>query len=144
MIPAPFESSWREFDRLIRDIRDESGLVTINQTYTMLEGVLRVFRRRLTLAQAIDFANVLPILLLRALFISDWDTSEPPVAFGDRAAMAEEVLTLRPGHNSSTPTAIHDVAFGVRKHLANPAAFDAVLATLPEGAREFWDPENRP
>ena len=139
MVPAQYESAWRDFDQLLRDARDESGLVTINQTYTMLEGVFRVFRRRLTLADAIRFADTLPPLA-RALFVSDWDPEEPLQPFKDRATMAAEAQSLRAGHNFAPPTAIHDVAFALRRHVKREA-FDAILASLPAGAVEFWDPE---
>lgn len=142
-VPAPYESAWRDFDRLLRDARDESGLVTINQAYTMLEGVLRVFRRRLTLEQGIRFAGTLPPLTC-ALFVANWDTSDAPVPFSDRASMAAEVLTVRPAHNWAQPTAIHDVAWAMRRHVLRLEEFDAVLASLPDGAVEFWDPEVRP
>jgi uncharacterized protein (DUF2267 family) len=142
-VPAPFESAWRDFDRLLRDARDEAGLVTINQAYTMVEGVLRVFRRRLTLAEGIRFADTLPPLA-RALFVADWDTAAAPVPFGDRVAMASEVHDLRPDHNWAPDTAIHEVAWAMRRHVFRRSEFNAVLASLPEGAAQFWDPELRP
>ena len=74
-VPIEYESAFRDLDRLLRDARDEAGLVSINQSYTMVQGVFEVFRRRLSLADAIRFANILPAGI-RALFVADWDPSE--------------------------------------------------------------------
>jgi uncharacterized protein (DUF2267 family) len=102
----------------------------------MVEGVLQTFRRRLELREAVQFANVLP-LLTRALFVSDWDPDEPRRLFEERAAMTSEVQGLRGEHNSAPDTCIRDVAVALRRHVRE-AEFDAVLATLPAGSAEFW------
>jgi uncharacterized protein (DUF2267 family) len=51
-------------------------LTTRNQTYTTVQRVFQVFRRRLDVKDAIRFANALPPIL-RAVFVADWDTDEP-------------------------------------------------------------------
>lgn len=125
-----------DFERYLIDARDASGLTTGNQTYTMTEGVFRVFRQRLTLKDALRFADVLPPVL-RAIFVSDWDTEEPQLAFGDRGAMTREAQALRKDHNFAPDSCIGDVARALRKNV-DEKAFDAVLAFLPEGAADFW------
>jgi uncharacterized protein (DUF2267 family) len=104
----------------------------------MTQGVFQTFRRRLTVQQAIDFANVLPIGL-RALFVTDWDTREARRDFETRAAMTAEVRSLRPQHNFSPDSAIGDVARALRRHV-DREAFDAILKKLPDGAATFWEP----
>jgi uncharacterized protein (DUF2267 family) len=136
MVPAYYESAYRDFDRLLRDACEASGLATINQAYTMVEGVLQTFRRRLELREAVLFADALP-LLTRALFVSDWDPDEPPRPFGDRATQTAEAQGLRGGHNFAPNSCIRDVAIAVRRNVREPE-FDAVLAKLPVGAAEFW------
>jgi uncharacterized protein (DUF2267 family) len=125
-----------DFERFLADAREISGLTTRNQTYTMVQGVLQTFRRRLSFADAIRFAGVLPPIL-RAIFVADWNTDEPRLSFGDRAAMAREVQSLRQNHNFSPPSCILDVATALRQHV-DAADFDRVLASLPVGAAEFW------
>lgn len=124
------------FERYLVDARDASGLTTRNQTYTMTEGVFRVFRRRLTLKDALRFADVLPPVL-RAIFVFDWETDQSQLAFGDRGAMTREAQALRKDHNFAPDTCISDVARALRKNV-DEKAFDAVLASLPEGAADFW------
>src|SRR5215471_1368934 len=106
--------------------------------YTMVQGVFQVFRRRLEVKEAIRFLNVLPVGA-RALFVADWDIDEAKRPFEDRAAMTKEVRALRAEHNFSPDTAIHDVAIALRRNV-DQTAFDGVLATLPQGAAQFWQP----
>ena len=138
MIPAQYMSAREDFERFLYAARDESGLVSINQTYTMVEGVFRAFRRRLALREAILFSNVLPPGI-RMLFVADWDPDERRGAFEDREAMTVEARGLRELHNFAPATCIHDTAFALRQ-CVNEARLDAVLAELPPGAHEFWTP----
>jgi uncharacterized protein (DUF2267 family) len=75
----------------------------------------------------------------RALFVADWDADDPKREFDDRAVMTKEVQALRAEHNYAPKTAIRDVAIALRRNL-DQAAFDRVLATLPPGAMQFWQP----
>ena len=135
---AEHERASQEFTRFLLDARETSGLATIHQVYTMVQGVLQVFRRRLAMKDAVLFANVLPPLL-RALFVAEWDTDEPRRPFGDRAVMTKEVQALRADHNFAPETSLRDVAIALRRNV-DEAALDRVLARLPEGAVQFWQP----
>ena len=137
-VPPQYQRASDHFFAFLADARDEASLETTNQSYTMVQGVLQAFRRRLSLADAIRFAGVLPAVV-RALFVADWDPDEPQRPFGDRASMTAEVQALRANHNFAPETAIRDVAAALRKHV-DAAEFDALLATLPAGASEFWRP----
>lgn len=58
LIPMELQHASEDFERFLADARDISGLTTRNQTYTMVQGVLQTFRRRLSLQDAIRFASV--------------------------------------------------------------------------------------
>jgi len=135
-VPAEYERASDQFYKYLIDARDTAGLWSTHVTYTMTQGVLQVFRRRLSTKNAIAFANTLPICL-RALFVTDWDTDEPMKLFENREVMTEEVKSLRSDHNFSTETAIRDVASALRRHV-DEDVFDQLLARLPEGAMGFW------
>ena len=55
-ITMDIQHASEEFEAFLADAHDRSGLATRNQTYTMTQGVLQAFRRRLSLADAIRFA----------------------------------------------------------------------------------------
>jgi uncharacterized protein (DUF2267 family) len=135
-IPGPYELASEDFNAFLRDARDIAGLGSTHQAYTMVQGVLQAFRRRVSVKDALRFADVLPPVV-RALFVADWNVEEPRRTFGDRPAMTSEVQSLRGNHNVSPDTSIRDVAQALRRHVDN-AAFDRVLAQLPAGAADFW------
>lgn len=135
-IPMELQHAGEAFEAFLRDARDISGLATRNPTYTMVQGVFQVFRRRLSLKDAIRFANALPPLL-RAIFVDDWDVDEPQRPFGSREEMTREAQSLRRDHNLAPDSCIRDVAEALRRHV-DAARFDRVLGTLPEGAADFW------
>ena len=137
-VPAEYSRATDHFYEFLIDARDTSGLGSTHQAYTMVQGVLQAFRRRLDIKDAILFAGILPVAL-RALFVTDWDTDESRRPFEDRAIMTKEVQALRADHNFAPETAIRDVASALRRHV-DEAAFNRVLARLPEGAAEFWKP----
>lgn len=136
-VPSEYARASDQFYSLLVDARDAAGLGSTHQAYTMLQGVLQVFRRRLDVGDAIRFASVLPPLA-RSLFVADWNVDEPKRAFGSREEMTEEAKSLRAAHNFAPDSAIRDVALALRKHV-DEDAFDRVLARLPDGAVAFWD-----
>jgi len=137
-VPSEYQRATDDFYKLLIDARDSAGLTTTNQAYTMVQGVLQVFRRRLDVNEAIRFLSVLPVGL-RALFVADWDVNEPKRQFEDPAVMTREVQGLRAEHNFAPETAIRDVATALRSNV-DEASFDRMLATLPQGATQFWQP----
>ncbi|WP_312222493.1 DUF2267 domain-containing protein [Rhizobium rhizoryzae] len=137
-MPMPMEyfQASTDFDAFMSDLLDISLLKTRHQAYTMLQAVLQVFRRRLTLPQAIEFAGILPPVV-RAIFVSDWNTDEPLKPFETHEQMMAEVRQLRHNHNLSTPSAIEDVTIAIRRHV-DETKLRATLGQLPEGALAFW------
>lgn len=135
-MPFAYESASEDFERFLAAAMESSGLTTRNQAYTMTQGVLQAFRRRLTVRDAARFAAVLPPVL-RAIFVADWDTDEPIRPFGSREAMTREAQALRREHNFAPDTALRDVAFALRT-VADVEALERVVATLPPGAADFW------
>jgi uncharacterized protein (DUF2267 family) len=103
-MPLEYRQASADFDAFMKDLVATSMIQTSHQAYTMLQAVLQVFRHRLTVGQAIAFANVLPPVL-RAIFVSDWDVEAPVKPFVDRDALMREVRAFRHEHNLSTETA---------------------------------------
>lgn len=100
--------------------------------------LFQLFRLRLDVKDAIRFLNVLPVGA-RALFAADWDVDEPKRSFEHRAIMTKEAQALRAEHNYATETAIRDAAIALRCNL-DQVSLDRVLARLPLGATQCWQP----
>ncbi|ACF13045.1 conserved hypothetical protein [Chloroherpeton thalassium ATCC 35110] len=137
-VPKEYQSATDDFYKFLVDAREISELGSTHQTYTMAQGVLQTFRRRLTVKEALLFASVLPPIL-RAIFIADWNIDDPIRPFEDRITMTKEVQSLRKTHNFAPESSIRTVAKALRKNV-DELAFDKILAKLPEGAVDFWTP----
>lgn len=137
-MPLEYARASEEFDRFVEELRQRLDHGTRHRTYRTIESVLIVFRRRLSVEEAVAFAGVLPAVL-RAIFVAEWDVHQEVVPFTDRAAMTREVQAYRINHDFSPDTAISDMASVLRRHV-DARAFDRVLARLPEGASAFWTP----
>ena len=98
MVPTEYQQATVRFYDFLTDAKIRADFPDSHSTYTMAQGVLQAFRRRLELSDAIRFANVLPVGL-RALFVADRDPFEPRRFFEDRETMTREVQSLRPLHN---------------------------------------------
>lgn len=140
-MPWTYRHASREFASFLADAREEMELVSDNSAYTAVQGVLLCFRRRLTVQQALDFAGLLPSVV-RAIFVADWQVA-PPLPFADRAALTAEAQALRPHHNLTPDNCIAATALALRHHV-DQAALDALLATFPAGAVEFWHLDGPP
>jgi uncharacterized protein (DUF2267 family) len=135
-MPWAYRHASKDFAAFLEDAKDKLGLISDNAAYTAVDGVFRAFRRRLSYAEGVAFAQVLPAVL-RAIFVQDWHPEVPPPPFAPREEMAREAMALRPHHNLTPPHAIEAVAWALRRAV-DQAALDRVLTNLPEGAVAFW------
>ena len=138
-MPQEYFAASRDFDAFMADAKAALGHGSHHQTYTPVQAVLTVFRRRLSVGDALRFADALPPVL-RAIFVSDWDAEQAKRPFGPREAMEAEVRAFREHHNFAPPDAISTVAEVLRKHV-DMRDFERVLATLPDEARAYWNLE---
>lgn len=135
-MPWTYRHASKEWRAILDDLKDRMGLVSDNSAYTALDGVLQVFRRRLTAQQGLDFASVLPAIP-RAIFVVGWRVEEVPLPFEDRNTLIREVKEIRKHHNLTPDNAIEAVAWTLRRY-TDRADLDRVLARLPAGAVQFW------
>lgn len=135
-MPSTYQRATEEWRTFLEDVKGRMDLVSDNMAYTAVDGVFQVFRRRLTAQQGLDFASILPAVL-RAIFVKDWDVTAAPIPFAERQVMTREAQELRRHHNLTPDNAIEATAWAVRR-CTDPLAFERVLATLPQEARDFW------
>ena len=135
-MPWTYRHASKEWRAILDDLKDRMNLGSDNMAYTAMDGVLQVFRQRLSAQQGLDFATVLPSVP-RAMFVADWQVPDPPLPFGDRATLVAEVKAVRRDHNLTPDNAIEATAWTLRRY-TDPAALARALASLPPGAAEFW------
>ena len=135
-MPWTYRHASKEWRAFLDDVKERMSLESDNMAYTAVDAVFQVFRRRLTAQQGLDFAAVLPSVL-RAIFVNGWDVTVPPVPFSDRSALIAEAKHIRVNHNLTPDNAIEATAWALRR-CTNKRDFDRVLATMPDGAVNFW------
>lgn len=135
-IPQQYTQASRLFELFLLDVRDALGHHSTHVTYTTVQAVLVTFRCRLKVRDALRFADALPAVL-RAIFVSEWDTDIPPRAFGSRIEHTAEAQGFRRDHSFIPDDAIAVVASVLSRHV-DRAEMTRVLADLPPGARDFW------
>lgn len=140
-MPQEYQLAEQVFRALLEDVRSELDLPTKNTAYTTVQSVLIVFRRRLTLEQAILFAGVLPALP-RAIFVQDWDPQEPLKEFEGLETMNAEVQSRRQFHNFSPDIAIQGVSKVLWRYV-DKDAFERVLKDISPEAELFWAERDR-
>ena len=140
-MPFAYRHADRDWHRFLRIAREEMALDSDNMAYTALQGVFQAFRRRLTVQQAVDFAQVLPAVP-RAIFVADWQIADSPVPPGTRADWTAEARALRPNHNLTPENCVEATAIALRRSVRQ-AGIEAVLTRLPPFARTFWDTPSR-
>jgi len=135
-IPWTYRHSSKEFSAFLNDAKERMNLVSDNSTYTAVDAVFQVFRKRLSAEQGLAFAGVLPSVL-RAIFVKDWNVSQEPALFLARAEMTKEAQLVRRHHSLTPDNAIEATAWALRRSM-DQRDLDKVLASLPDGARDFW------
>ena len=138
-MPWTYRHASKEWAAFLADAKEAMSLVSDNSAYTAVQGVFLVFRRRVTPAQGIAFASVLPAVP-RAIFVHRWDIAAPPLPFADRATLTAEAQALRPDHNLTPANCIEATARALRRSV-DQRDLDRVLADMPEAARAFWHVE---
>ncbi len=135
-MPQEYQLASHVYEKILARAQDELGLSTRNQTYTTIQAVLTVFRRRLPPEQILQFADVLPPLI-RAIFVADWDEIEFTGHFGSRESLALEVRSLRRNHNFSPSNAIEGVVTAIRANVEE-SRLDELLDSFPQEAKFYW------
>jgi len=141
-MPWTYRHASREFRAFMDDAKERMDLSSDNMAYTAVDGVMQVFRRRLTPEQGILFASALPSVLA-AIFIRGWDITAPPLPFGTRDEMTREAQALRPHHNLTPDNAIEATAWALWR-VMNSADLALMLDKLPKDARAFWTADAPP
>jgi uncharacterized protein (DUF2267 family) len=135
-VPQDYVNASRDFDRFMDDLMDISMLPTHHSAYAVLRAVLHVFRRHLTVTQALRFADTLPAVL-RAIFVEDWQPRDNPPPFPHFEILLAELRAYRPDHTLLSETSISDVARALRRNVPS-GDLKRALNALPPEAQRYW------
>ena len=134
-MPFAYRHATTEWRAFLDDARERLSLDSDNMTYTAIDGVFQVFRRRLTAQQGLAFADLLPAVP-HAIFVAGWQPGDPE-PWVPREALAAEVQAVRKNHNLTPPDAIDHVARTLRAHV-RVMDLDRVLERIGPEAAAYW------
>jgi uncharacterized protein (DUF2267 family) len=137
-VPQPwtYRHASQEYRAFLDDVKERMDLVSDNMAYTAVDGVFQTFRRRLTAAEGLAFASVLPSVP-RAIFVAGWQPEEPPAPWVDRASLVSEAQAVRVNHNLTPDTCIEATSWALQRAIRAPDWAQA-MARLPEEAQAYW------
>ncbi len=135
-MPFNYRSATPDFEAYLRDVMEIGMMSTSNQAYQTIRAVFHVFRSHVEPQVAMGFAQFLPAVL-RAIFVEDWTLASPITPFPNDEELLREVRAVRPDHNMSPDSAIHDVALALRNCL-KVEDYALMMKKLPPDARKFW------
>jgi uncharacterized protein (DUF2267 family) len=138
--PQEYQIATSKFQEFLIDVKNNCDFGSSHMAYTVAQGVLQAFRRRLNLENAIGFSNLLPVGL-RALFVADWDPEQSLENFDStREELINEFQSLRELHNFTylTDYPAKNVYEALVKQV-DKDKLDDFMQKLPERAYLFWD-----
>lgn len=144
-MPYTYRHASEEFRAYLKDLRKRTLIDSDNVLYTGTDAVLTGFRARLTVAQALRFADELPSVL-RAIFVWRWNPEAPGLPWPDRETLRDEMVSLRRDHNFCPPELLEEILMAVPRTM-RPPDFARALAMIGPEAEAFWEvpaPEPRP
>lgn len=137
--PQEYQVASNQFQDFLTEVKSNCDFGSIHMAYTVTQGVLQAFRRRLSLEDAIRFSNLLPACL-RALFVAQWDPFQKIIAtVSSKEDLKKEIQSLREDHNYTY--LIDDPVSEVYKALLKSIdheKFNIFLDNLPVAAKSFW------
>jgi uncharacterized protein (DUF2267 family) len=137
-MPLEYARASDDFDAFMNDLRTTALFDSNHSTYTMLDAVFQVFRRRLCASDGLAFATALPPVL-RSIFVAGWTPDDPPLPVPGHEALFAEVAAVRPHHNFAPPDSFALVVEVLRRHVDVPV-FDRMLDRLPVATARLWRP----
>lgn len=134
-MPFTYRHATDEWRGFLKDLRDETLIISDNVLYTGTQAVLHAFRARICVQDALDFANLLPAIL-RAIFVADWQIA-PPRPWPTRDDLRSEMLDLRRDHNFCPPDLL-EVLLRAIPATTRRMEFDRLMIRIGPEAGDFW------
>lgn len=134
---GPIEQTVHLTNTWLEELREELGLADRQQSYHVLRVVLHALRDRLTMAETVDLAAQLP-MLIRGLYYEGWTPNDKPLKERKR----EEFLGHIAAELRDSPGIYPEgVAWGVFKLLerhVSAGEIGDVRSILPAEIRTLW------
>ncbi len=135
-VPATVAHAVQQLQEWLKELRDNGGLTDEAEAYSVLRAVLHQLRDRLTLGEAVNLGQQLP-LIVRGIYYESWRPAHAPEKVRTKVAFLDHVaLRLRP-HRVDPEPAVRDV-FMLLAHHCDPGEIADVIAQMPDELKMLW------
>ncbi len=138
-VPDVIEHGVQQLQEWLKSLRDNADLIDTTEALALLRVVLHQLRDRLTVEEAVDLGQQLPVIV-RGIYFERWKPHQVPEKIHTRQAFVDAVTIKLLPRTISADRGIRDV-FALLAHFCDPGEISDVIAQLPSELKELW-PEN--
>ncbi|HEX5600307.1 MAG TPA: DUF2267 domain-containing protein [Hyphomicrobiaceae bacterium] len=135
-LPSTIAHAVQQTQEWLKELRDNGGLASEAEAYAVLRAVLHQLRDRLTLAEAVDLGQQLP-LIIRGIYYEGWRPSHAPEKIRTKQKFLDQVTMRLLPHQIPPEPAVRDV-FALLAHHLDPGEIADVIDQLPAEIKELW------
>ena len=135
-VPPTIAHALQQSQEWLKELRDNGGLASEAEAYAVLRAVLHQLRDRLTLAEAVDLGQQLP-LIVRGIYYESWRPSHAPEKIRSKQKFLDHVTMRLLPHQIPPEPAVRDV-FAMLAHHCDPGEISDVIGQLPADLKELW------
>jgi len=135
-IPTTIAHAVQQTQEWLKELRDNGGLASEAEAYSVLRAVLHQLRDRLTLGEAVDLGQQLP-LVVRGIYFEGWRPSLAPEKIRSKQKFLDQVTMKLLPHQIPPEPAVRDV-FALIAHHCDPGEVSDVIGQLPADIKELW------
>ena len=135
-VPATISHTVQQTQEWLKEVRDDAGLASEAEAYSVLRAVLHQLRDRLTMQEAVDLGAQLP-LLVRGIYYEGWRPSQVPDKVRSRQDFLDD-LTVRLMPHRLPPEPMARTVLALLAHHCDPGEIADVIGQLPDEIKALW------
>lgn len=135
-VPPTIAHALQQTQEWLKELRDNGGLASEAEAYSVLRAVLHQLRDRLTIGEAVDLGQQLP-LIVRGIYYESWRPSHAPEKIRSKQKFLDQITVRLLPHQVPPEPAARDV-FSLLAHHCDPGEIADVIGQLPAELKELW------
>jgi uncharacterized protein (DUF2267 family) len=133
---SPINDAARQTRVWLKELQKEAGLTDEAAALGVLRAVLHQLRDRLTVEEAVDLAQQLPIVV-RGIYFEGWQPKHVPQKIHTRQKFFDQI-TLKLLPRRTPPASAVESVFALIAHHCDPGEISDVISQMPRGLQELW------
>lgn len=135
-LPTTIRHAEQQVQEWLKELRDNGDLVDLDEALAVLRVVLHQLRDRLSVEEAVDLAQQLPIIV-RGFYFEGWRPSRVPTKVHSRQQLVDETVIALLPRTIPAERAVRDV-LALLAHHCDPGEIADVIDQMPQELKELW------